>query len=271
MNTMRQQQELLQSYLKQAKVSLSKKPQGILSTSYSHHCIQFCWKSSPSDQKWVYLPKKETKLIQALAQKDYDTRFIKTAEKLAKTTDWIIRIGAERDIHYFYQALAQVYTDLPEARRQFVIPYVLPDDLYVAAWKDVKYEGKGFWDDDPIHRTDNGERVRSKSEKMIADRLLTMNIPYRYEYPLSTKALGTIYPDFTLLDVWSRREVILEHFGLMGDPDYCDRMIRKYYTYIQEGYALGIDFLFTMETANHPLNTQYFESMIRNRFLHTNI
>ena len=90
MNTMRQQQELLQSYLKQAKVSLSKKPQGILSTSYSHHCIQFCWKSSPSDHKWVYLPKKETKLIQALAQKDYDTRFIKTAEKLAKTTDWII-------------------------------------------------------------------------------------------------------------------------------------------------------------------------------------
>lgn len=266
MNTMPQQQKLLKSYLKQAKISLSKKPEGVLSTSRSHHCIQFCWKKSPTDQKWLYLPKKEMRLIQALAQKDYDMRFIKTVEKMVKTTDWLIRIGAERDIHYLFQTLAQVYTDLPPARRELVIPYVLPDDLYIAEWKAVQYEGKGFWDDSPVHLTDKGEMVRSKSEKIIADKLAQMNIPYRYEFPLSTEDLGIIYPDFTLLDVWNRRIVILEHFGLMEDPDYCAKTIKKLYTYMHEGYTLGVDFLFTMETSNQPLNTPYLESLIRSRF-----
>ena len=268
MNTMRQQQELLQSYLTQAKVSLSKKPQGILSTSYSHHCIQFCWKKSPDDHKWVYLPKKEMNLIQALAQKDYDTRFIKTAEKLAKTLDWMIRIGAQREIHFFYQTLAQVYTNLPEHRRKLVIPYVLPDDLFVAAWKEVKYEGKGFGKDNPEIVTDNGERVRSKSEKMIADWLLKMNIPYRYEFPLETEDLGIIFPDFTILDVWNRRNIILEHFGLIEEEGPRRRMINKFNAYINEGYHLGDNFLFTMEADNLTLDTRYLEKMMRFHFPH---
>lgn len=267
MDTMLQQQELLQTYLKKANISLSKKPEGRISTFINHHCVQYCWKS-PHSNKWVYLSKKEMKLIQALAQKDYDQRFINAAKKLARSIEWLIHIGAVRELHDFYQSLAQVYSNLSEPRQKLVIPYVLPDDLYAAAWKEVSYEGKEFWDGDPMIRTDQGERVRSKSEKMIADKLLQLRIPYRYEAPLRTEELGIVFPDFTLLDVWNRKEVILEHFGMMGDEEYCEKMIRKYYAYIQEGYVPGIDFLFTMETGNLPMDTYYLEKMLRYRFPH---
>ena len=266
MNTMLQQQELLQSYLKKARYSLSRKPEGILSTSTSNHCVQYLWKSHESDSKWTYLSKKETRLIKALAQKDYDERFIRTGEKLAKTINWMTRIGAEQDIHFFYHALAQVYTDLSEPRRKLVVPYVLPDDLFVAAWREVEYAGKEFWEGDPEIITDNGERVRSKSEKMIADWLLKNKIPYRYEFPLETEDLGTVYPDFTILDLWHRRNVLLEHFGRIEEEGPRKRMVKKFDAYIKEGYIPGDNFLFTMECDGLILDTRYLEKLFRNRF-----
>ena len=51
--------------------------------------------------------------------------------------------------------------------------------------------------------TNNGEIVRSKSEKIIADLLFMLGIPYVYECPLDTPG-GTIYPDFTILDISTR-------------------------------------------------------------------
>ena len=258
--------ELIQKRLEEIAVlcsslerTLRTSPEGKLRVSTFRNKARYYQVKENKSTQGKYLRKNEQDLAMRLAQKDYDTRFIKTAEKLAKTLDWMIRIGAQREIHYVYQTLAEVYTNLPEHRRKLVIPYVLPDDLFVAAWKDVKYEGKGFWEDNPEIVTDNGERVRSKSEKMIADWLLKMNIPYRYEFPLETEDLGIVFPDFTILDVWNRRNIILEHFGLIEEEGPRRRMINKFNAYINEGYHLGDDFLFTMEADNLTLDTRYLE------------
>ena len=47
--------------------------------------------------------------------------------------------------------------------------------------------------------TERGERVRSKSEKIIADKLFLQNIPYHYERPIYLKGFGMVYPDFCCL------------------------------------------------------------------------
>ena len=44
------------------------------------------------------------------------------------------------------------------------------------------------------------ERVRSKSEKIIADMLYHKNIPYKYECPINLKAVS-----YTHLDVYKRQ------------------------------------------------------------------
>ena len=71
-----------------------------------------------------------------------------------------------------------------------------------------------------------GDRVRSKSEQIIADRLFINNIPYKYEYPIEIN--GIIYhTDFRILRMSDRKELFYEHFGKMGDEQYANDNIRS--------------------------------------------
>lgn len=83
-----------------------------------------------------------------------------------------------------------------------------------------------------------GERVRSKTEKIIADKLYSMGIPYRYEYPVKIKGYGMIYPDFMLLNISTRENICFEHFGMMDNAEYCEKAIKKIEGYIKSGYVL---------------------------------
>lgn len=246
MDTMEKQNLLLQQYLATVRDSLSNKPEGKLLICKNRKHDQYYYRPSPRDTRRVYISKTNSSLITSLAQKDYDLLFLQTAEKLALETKRLIKHGLHRDIHELYQALAQVYQDLSDSRKCLVSPYVLPDNLFVEKWKSVSYMGKSFSENAPRLFTENGERVRSKSEKIIADKLRILGIPYRYEYPLRTRLLGQVFCDFTLLDVWNREEVILEHFGLLSKENYRDETVLKISAYSQEGYDIGRGFLFTM-------------------------
>ena len=48
-------------------------------------------------------------------------------------------------------------------------------------WKEKGYNKKGFREDAPIILTEKGERVRSKSEKILADYFYRKGIEYKYE------------------------------------------------------------------------------------------
>lgn len=63
-------------------------------------------------------------------------------------------------------------------------------------WYKEEYLGKEGM---PVILTEKGERVRSKSEKILADYFYRKNILYKYEKPLYLKGYGTVYPDFTFL------------------------------------------------------------------------
>ena len=78
-----------------------------------------------------------------------------------------------------------VYDTLNPYRRELVSPLILSDKEYVNQWLKVEYQGKHFDEEAGIIITEKGERVRSKSEKIIADKLYAMGIPYRYECPIT--------------------------------------------------------------------------------------
>ena len=69
-------------------------------------------------------------------------------------------------------------------------------------------------------------------------------------------------PDFTILDVRRRREIILEHLGKMGDSDYADGAVFKINIFARAGYFVGDRLLISMETANKPLDIQATEKMV---------
>lgn len=107
-----------------------------------------------------------------------------------------------------------------------------------------------------------GERVRSKSELIIADILSKEGVPYRYEYPLYLRGMGRIYPDFTVLNITKREEVFWEHFGMMDDPVYAEGAIKKIATYEQNGIFPGENLILTYEARKNPINQKLVRSLI---------
>ena len=242
-----------------AEASLKKAPEGTMILSTSNGKTQYYYKTRNTEKKGRYIKKKEQKLIEALAQKDYDLRFCKEVEKQKQLIDETLKSLPELpDI-----ALENIYSFLPAARRQFVRPHILSDEEYIEQWLKEEYTGKEFFEEVPLHITERGERVRSKSEKILADKLFAMGIPYRYEYPLKMKGYGTIYPDFTILKVSSRTEVYLEHFGMMDDPQYCQKAVLKLQTYARNHIYPGKNLLVTFETLQTPLDMKSVEEMLR--------
>lgn len=70
-----------------------------------------------------------------------------------------------------------------------------------------------------------GEYVKSYGEKVIADFLFEHDISYKYERNYWWGGLN-YRPDFTIFKT-SRSGVIIEYFGLAGDPDYDEMSIEK--------------------------------------------
>lgn len=104
--------------------------------------------------------------------------------------------------------------------------------------------------------------MRTKSEKIIADKLYALGIPYRYEYPVKLKGYGTVYPGFTILKVSERKEIYYEHFGLMDKPEYCEKALRKLQAFARNGIVLGQNLIATFESENVPLDMNVLEKML---------
>lgn len=70
-------------------------------------------------------------------------------------------------------------------------------------------------------------------------------------------------PDFYCLNLRTRREFVLEHFGMMDDLDYVESVVRKTELYQESGISTFNGLIVTMETRKHPLSTVVIEKMIK--------
>ena len=134
-------------------------------------------------------------------------------------------------------------------------------------WLSQPYTRLGFKEDDQEFYTAKGERVRSKSEILIADALLRHDVPYLCEVPVYDNGVIFAAPDFKCLNKRLRKVFYWEHLGKLGEPYYANRNVKKL-----EKYALAEDFdesslVLTCETDGHPLNTKVIEAKIRKYLL----
>ena len=208
---------------------------------------QYYLRMNPRDFSGQYIRAADIHIAQNLAQKDYDKKVLTATDK---------ELNAINKYFSTYPATnaESVYEKLNKERRKLVAPIVESDEKYIEKWEAVKYEGKAFDGDAPEFYTAKGERVRSKSEVIIADLLNRMAIPYRYEYPVFLKGAGTVYPDFTVLNVKLRKEIYLEHLGMMDDLPYVEKALLKISSYERNGIYPGERLILTYETRKNPLN-----------------
>ncbi|MBP3901936.1 MAG: hypothetical protein J6D53_10890 [Blautia sp.] len=258
-NTLLEEKKSLEGIISKAKRELKKAPEGTVQIKKHYKGYQFYHRRLPTEKNGKYIPAAERKKALALVKKRYLQRVVKSAG------EQVSLIGNFLD-GYDPEALDKIYNSEGDIRKKLITPIVMPDDLFIEDWTSVAYQGKTIHEDVPEHYTNKNERVRSKSEVIIANALAQANIPYRYEYPM--EVLGKIiYPDFTILRIKDRKEIIWEHLGMVDDEEYLDRAFRRIREYEAEGIFPGKDLVITFETTRIPLNSKVVEAMIKQYLL----
>ena len=235
-------------------------PRGQLKCMNKKKGPQYYWITEKGETNGKYIPKQNLDFAAVLAQKCYDQEILKQAKKELAEVETLIALLRSH-------ALDRVYENASEARKALIDPIRLPDDEYVKQWKSRDYVKKGFGKDDPPYYTMNNERVRSKTEILIANMMARKNIPYLYEVPVTLIGFGTVYCDFGGLNVRKRKTIYLEHFGMMDDPEYCAKALRKINAYQNNGFFLGDNFIATFESRNQPLDMRSLERLLDHYFL----
>ena len=206
-----------------------------------------------------YIPKKNHKLAEQLAQKCYDRKIIDSARKLASA----LRVASEA---IQQNNLERMYLEESEIRRKLITPLIPTDEQFIAQWYEEHPSGKNDYPMATNYVTLRGETVRSKSEKMIADTYYTEGIPYVYEPALRLSNGKTVYPDFAVLSIRERKTWYHEHFGMMDDEEYRIRTIVKMREYNAHGFWPGDSIVFTFEGELIPFDQNELARIIKEFF-----
>ena len=270
----------LQKLLTAKMKSYEKTPQGRIRISQNGGHPEYYLVTERGSLRGKYLPHSQQALARQLAQKDYDACLIKLLQKeISALQNYLKQTGNGR-------AIPELYDSLCPARRSLITPATLPDKQYATQWQKISWTGRPFSPDTPPLYTARGERVRSKSEVIIADTLYRHGVPYRYEFPLTLRRSDTtishndfdklnhrgsvsgaqssviLHPDFLCLNTRTRQEFFWEHFGLMDDLEYSKNAAGKLRLYTENGILPGRNLIITMETQSEPLSSRTIEQII---------
>lgn len=251
----------LRGMIAEKEQEVSGAPEGTVHICEFNKRIQYYVKK---DGKRNYIRESDRKLVKELCQKDYDQKILRSARKELKQLEKLYAFYSDPEQE---TAFEDIYEQMDERRKSFITPVLLSDEEYIRRWNAVEYERKGFREDAPELFTEKGERVRSKTELLIANALNKYGIPYRYEYPLMLRGYGLIHPDFTVLNVRKRKEIYFEHMGMMDDEEYREEAFRRITAYEKNGLFPGDKLVLTHETLKNPVNSRILEMIIEQYFL----
>ncbi len=204
------------------------------------------------------LLKGDDPLIKLLAQKEY----LQTLLRIAETEQKVL--GQALD-NYPSPVMEGLYETYNQQRQSLISPIILPDGEYLRRWMEKPYRPKPISDNIPVYLTMKNERVRSKSEQIIADHLNKKGIPYKYECPIYV-GNQVLHPDFTILRMSDRKVIYYEHLGRLDDPKYAVDNVRKLSAYSLNGLTLGDNLFTTFETSVQPLDVRILDDLIEKKF-----
>lgn len=213
-----------------------------------------------------YLSAGNEEKINSLCSKAYGTKLLKAAEKEERQLSACIETlqSAIDNNGYDSADIDEVYSHLKEGIRGKVKSSRFTDDGFARRWQEEKYQNR-WMKSEYSFETPRGEKVRSKSEWMIACILADSGIPYRYEeiVPLHAEFGVFLHPDFTVLNKRTRKVYYWEHFGRMDDPKYIEESympkINDYYNF---EFLPGEKLLMTFESRQHPLDITQVKRLI---------
>ena len=227
-------------------------------TTYKKNGYQYYEVNEDKTRK--YIPKEKIAFVKAVAQRDYD---LAVKRALLDARYKITRFVKSYDA----ASIEKVYENLCDARKILVEPIIQTDEEFIQEWKRTHCGQKNEYPMTKSYLTDQGEKVRSKSEKILADLLFKHRIIYTYEPKVILKNGKIFYPDFAALNIRTRRTMYWEHFGLVSNGEYASNALCKLREYEDNGLEVGKDILFTIESESQPFDQKKIEEKIEKYLL----
>lgn len=218
-------------------------------------------KVSGSNSREKYISKDNIGKAEQIATYDYLKETLKRINLELNQIDRVLKAFVKSSPEEYYNTLTP-------ARQNLIKPIIPTDAQFIENWCSQPYVPKSFDENDETDfRTVKDERVRSKSEILIANALERKGVPYKYECPIIFNELGVIHPDFTALNVKKRKFIYWEHLGKMDDPDYARKNAFRINVYQKHGLFLGDSLIITMETSTLPLDVKLVDELINHYLL----
>jgi len=193
--------------------------------------------------------------IMQLARKAYLTRRLRNIE-------WNFSLEMQQAGRYKSEDPAEIIRGLPSFFQTLPAHYF----FHPSVLKQLENcsEGNAGHADGLAYLTSSGIRVRSKSERTIADALYQNRIPYRYEAAI---ALGgeERYPDFTIFRPSDGKMFLWEHLGLIDNDGYRQKASEKIALYIRHGFCPFDNLICTYE--QDILNPAQIQTLIETHLL----
>jgi len=178
---------------------------------------------------------KKPELIQQLRRKNCLLNLKKRLEKnvliFSKAISNLVSINPEEII----RTLPASYQDVPISH--FNHPTI--EKWLARPRKENTFKGKKY-------EVKKGVKVRSKSEYMIACLLDEYGIFYLYEVVITLDG-ETISPDFIIINLFTGKIIIWEHFGALHESKYAKKMNTKMGLYLNHGFIPFETIIYTFE------------------------
>lgn len=214
----------------------------------------------PDGKRIPLSPEQDHLQISALVCKAY-------LEKVLRKVQQELYAWKKLESHMPSELFESVFETLSPERQRLSVPYS-PWEKIQSDWEKADFRECWKYQDEKIIMCRNGMKVRSKSERLIADRLFFYHIPFRYECGLYLNDRW-LYPDFTILKLPEQNEIIWEHFGMVDESGYQKQMIRKLMAY--QNLEMEKTLIFTMEAKRAPLVQTTVDHMIHKYILPTTV
>lgn len=251
-----EQKKFIDELIKKNDIKLKNNSTKIRKIHYSKrkNGYQYYWVRPDGHRE--YIRKNKLDPVRKIYQKEYDQEADKALRRESSLLEHFIK-------KYNYSAIKSVYEKMPDAVKPMITPIYKPDEEFISEWG-KRFEGNiNPYPIDNPYLTDKGEQVRSKSEKILADLFNKLAIPYYYEPKLEADNGKQFYPDFALLCIKTRKTIYWEHFGLVNDGEYASKSLKKLDLYEKNGLYAGRDILFSIESAEIPLDIKQIEKKLK--------
>ncbi len=165
----------------------------------------------------------------------------------------------------FIKQYLPLTAEIDNEKISLMLDLMLDKTEIIERWINEPFKSNPSFESNARYATLLGKNVRSKSEVIIVNMLESNKIPFRYEAELR---LGKdfYYPDFTILCPKSGKIIFWEHFGMMNDINYRQKVDKKLKVYFENDILPFKNLITTYDKPDGTLDIKVIQNLIE--FIH---